>query len=144
MFYGNSVQDTRPVFFSCWNKFLAHQNLSPLEQQIVDVMLLHPEYHAFFEQKNVPDARVYHASLGETNPFFHLGLHLALRDQLATQRPLGIVAIYQQLLQAGLDEHAVEHRMMEVLAECLWRMQQSAQGFVEADYLQALQHLIDS
>lgn len=141
MFYGNSVQDTRPVFFDCWHKFLAQHTLTPLEQQIVDVIRIHPEYHAFFEQKNIPEARVYHVSLGESNPFFHLGLHLALRDQLSTHRPAGIVEIYQQLLKKECDVHKVEHKMMEVLAECLWRMQHSAQSFVEADYLHALQQL---
>ena len=142
MFYGNSVQDTRPIFFDCWHKFIAQRSLTPFEQQIVDVIRIHPEYHAFFEQKNVPEARVYHASLGESNPFFHLGLHLALRDQLSTHRPAGIVDIYQQLLQKEPDAHAVEHQMIEILAECLWRMQHSLQSFDEADYLQALDQFI--
>jgi len=143
MFYGNSVQDTRPFFFLSWQKFRAQQVLSPLEQQIVDVLIVHPEYHAFFEQTNAATDRVYHPSLGEPNPFFHLGLHLAVRDQLATNRPVGIQVLHQQLLvQFGGDSLLVEHRMMDVLAESLWQSQQSGSLSEEA-YLAALNRLIN-
>ena len=143
MFYGNSVQDTRPFFFLSWQKFRAQQVLSPLEQQNVDVLIIHPEYHAFFEQTNAATDRVYHPTLGEPNPFFHLGLHLAVRDQLATDRPVGIQIIHQQLLvQLGGDSLLVEHRMMDVLAESLWQSQQSG-SLSEETYLAALNRLIN-
>ena len=137
MFYGNTVQDTRPLFFLSWQKFLAKQPLSPLEQQLVDVITIHPEYHHFFEQTDAGTDRVYHPSLGEPNPFFHLGLHLALRDQVATNRPVGIQPMFHQMVLQYGDPMAVEHRMMEVLSACLWESQE--QGVLSDDhYLAAL------
>lgn len=141
MFYGNKVQDTRPAFFLSWQKYRAQQFLNPLEQQIVDVILIHPEYHNFFEQPigAVADDAIYASFQGE-NPFLHLGLHLALRDQIATDRPHGISAVFNRLVGQCPDSIFVEHKMMAVLSEWLWQAQQNGQ-FAEDSYLVELKRL---
>lgn len=141
MFYGNKVQDTRPAFFLSWQKYRAQQVLTPLEQQIAHVILVHPEYHSFFEQplsQNV-DKAIYASFQGE-NPFLHLGLHLALRDQIATDRPLGVSALFHQLVGEQVDFLEVEHRMIAVLSQCLWQAQQQG-SFSEEGYLAELRRL---
>ncbi|ASQ47407.1 hypothetical protein clem_14405 [Legionella clemsonensis] len=141
MFYGDSVQNTRQLFFTSWQKYLTKQPLLPLEQQIVDVIIAHPEYHALLESNNKEQA--YFPEMGQTNPFLHMGLHLAIREQVSTNRPEGITKIYQQLLKKYADALAVEHSMMDYLAECLWRAQRDNTLPNEADYLQALKQLLN-
>src|SRR5580693_8179591 len=95
MFYSDNVQDTRQLFFSSWNKYCTGQALTALEQQLVEVILVHPEYHSFLEQGEVSLSQAFFPELGETNPFLHMGLHLAVRDQVGLDRPAGISSIYQ-------------------------------------------------
>jgi len=53
------------------------------------------------------------AAGGDTeNPFLHMGLHLAVREQLSIDRPPGVREI-QQALAARLGEHDAEHVLME-------------------------------
>lgn len=140
MFFGDKVEDTRSVFFLSWKKFRQQQALTPLEQQVVAVISHHPEYHAFFDTFGLGQAKQSDLEPKE-NPFLHLGLHLALRDQVATNRPVGIREIFQQLVVRDVDHLAVEHQMMEVLASCLWQAQQAG-TFPERDYLQLLNQLL--
>ncbi len=142
MFYGESVQDTRPLFYSSWQKYRQNQPLLPLERQIVDVIILHPEYHALLETPRPHHDEAYFPELGQTNPFLHMGFHLAVRDQVATDRPLGIRPIYQQLLNQYADLAVVEHLLMEHLAECLWQAQRSHSMPDEARYLNACNQLL--
>ena len=79
---------------------------------------------------------------GETNPFLHMGLHLAIREQINTNRPVGIQTIYQQLVQRKNDPHEVEHLMMEKMAEFLWAAQRNHQLPDESAYLEALKGFI--
>jgi len=137
MFHGDSVQDTRQVFFSSWNKYRQNQALLPLEKQVVDVILDHPEYHALLEAAILSHDQSYFPELGETNPFLHMGLHLAIRDQVATDRPAGITSIFQQLMVKYMDATIVEHILMDPLAECLWQAQRQQCMPDEATYLRA-------
>lgn len=140
MFYGDTVQDTRHMFFESWRKHLQRLPLTPLEAQLVDVIQQHPEYHAFLTQRDL-DAN-YTPEHGESNPFLHMGLHLAIRDQVAMNRPIGIHTIYQQLLQRYGDPHRVEHLLLEPLADCIWLAQKQQRPPDEQAYLQACQDLI--
>jgi hypothetical protein len=143
MFYGNQVQETRSVFFSSWKKFKEQSMLSPLEQQIVAVIAEHPEYHALFEASETPTETVYFPELGASNPFLHMGLHLAIRDQIATNKPPGISDIYQQLKQRYGDQTHVEHLLMEPLMECLWQAQQNRHEPDSHRYLLACQSYLE-
>ena len=142
MFYGNEVQDTRQMFFNSWQKYLQKQPLLPLEQQIVAVIIDHPEYQAIFEKSGYKD-QAYFPELGQTNPFLHMGLHLAIRDQTSTDRPAGISQVYKKLLKKYADQLAVEHLMMDSLAECLWQAQRDNKAPDEKKYLSTLKQLLD-
>ncbi|WP_133136146.1 DUF1841 family protein [Legionella rowbothamii] len=141
MFYGDTIQETRQMFFNSWEKYQQKKPLTPLENEIVQVILAHPEYHKTIENQNKFQQQSYYPELGETNPFLHMGLHLGIREQIATDRPVGISAIYQLLLKKYADPLEVEHLMMEQLAECLWRSQKNNLPPDEQDYLATLSAL---
>jgi len=121
-----------------WQRHRAALPLEPLQAQIVDVITLHPEYHALLEGPDAPAA----ASMpGGENPYLHLSLHLALREQLGTNRPAGITAVHRRLQRANGSTHAAEHRMIEVLATVLWDAQRAGRAPDETDYLERLRRL---
>jgi hypothetical protein len=68
-------------------------------------------------------------------------LHLALREQLATDRPRGIAQVHRRLSAGYPGGHSAEHRMMEVLERTLWEAQRAARMPDEAQYLEALRRL---
>lgn len=138
MFYGDTIQETRQLFFSSWEHYLQKKPLSPLEQQIVQVLIDHPEYQHIIEHSNKFQEHTYYPELGETNPFLHMGLHLAVREQIATNRPEGITGAFQQLMQKYKEPLAVEHLIMEQLAECLWLSQKNNLPPDEQQYLTRL------
>ena len=114
--------------------------MSALEQQIAGVIADHPEYHAQMtgngiEQDFTPDG-------GQSNPFLHMGLHLAIRDQVKTNRPAGIRDTYQSLAVKLGDAHAAEHQMLECLAESLWQAQRDGVMPDELAYLQKINTLL--
>lgn len=138
MFYGDTIQETRQLFFQSWQKYQKKQPLTPLEDQIVHVILAHPEYHPTIENYSKYQEHSYYPELGETNPFLHMGLHIAVREQVSTNRPKGIQAVYQKLLQKLRDPLEVEHVIMNQLAECLWLAQKNNLPPDEQHYLNAL------
>lgn len=142
MFYGNTVQDTRALFYSSWLKYRQKKELLPLERQIVEVIIEHPEYHEQFETPVPEHHQPYFPELGQSNPFLHLGFHLAIRDQITLDKPSGILFIYQQLIQKHKDKALVEHLLMERLAECLWRAQRHQQMPDEQHYLNDCRELL--
>lgn len=141
MFYGDTIQETRQLFFSSWEKYKQKKPLSALEQQIAQVVLDHPEYHAILDHPAKFHEQSYYPELGDTNPFLHMGLHLAIREQVATNRPEGIQTSYQLLIKKHKDHLNVEHLIMEQLAECLWRSQKDNLPPDEQDYLNSLADL---
>jgi hypothetical protein len=70
-----------------------------------------------------------------------LGLHLALREQLATDRPKGIAQIHRRLSASPLEGHHAEHRMMGALEQALWEAQRTGRMPDETRYLEALRRL---
>jgi hypothetical protein len=141
MFYGDTIQETRQMFFSSWEQYLQKRDLTPLEQQIVQVLLDHPEYHKIIEQGSKFKEQAYYPELGQTNPFLHMGLHLGVREQIATDRPAGITQAFKKLLSKYHDPLEVEHLIMEQLAECLWLSQKNNQPPDEQLYLDALANI---
>ncbi len=70
--------------------------LQPFEAQLVDVIAAHPEYQPLLADDDSVQ-REFDAAGGQGNPFLHLGLHMALREQIATDRPAGIALIQRRL-----------------------------------------------
>ena len=127
------------MYADAWQKARDGQPLSPLEAQIATVIEQHPEYHD--DVVNADSDRDYPPEAGQTNPFLHMGLHLSLREQVATDRPAGIAAIHAALMARHGDPHAVEHRMIECLAEALWQAQRDGGPPDERQYLERLRRL---
>ena len=66
------------------------------------------------------------------NPFLHMGLHLAVREQLSVDRPPGIRDLKGQLQARYGDAHRAEHALMEALGEELWTAQRDGRAPDEA------------
>lgn len=130
----------RQVFIDVWRKCELNLPLEPLESMIRDVLIMHPEYHTCLKADGIVE-KDYLPEIGEVNPFLHLGLHIALSEQLTTDRPAGIQALYQKLCTKYADPHDLEHRMMECLAEALWLAQRQGTLPNEKTYLDNLRHL---
>lgn len=141
MFYGETIQETRQIFFTSWDKFKQKKSLLPLEQELVSVILAHPEYHQYLDNPERYHEHSYYPEFGDTNPFLHLGLHIGIREQIATNRPQGIHDIYSKLMLKYADSWEVEHLMMEQLAECLWLAQKNNLPPDEQHYLDRLRVL---
>lgn len=140
--FSNERTDLREFYFECWEKHKNNQPLDALEQQILGAILLHPEYHPVFENFDKYIDKDYHADSGETNPFLHLGLHIGLQEQISTDRPAGIQAVYQALCKK-LDPHEVEHQMMACLTEMIWQAHKHGSMPDEQEYLTQLKKLLD-
>lgn len=139
MIFGQDRNELRQMYAAAWRKRLEGQPASPLELQIADVIAMHPEYHDDVASEELD--KDYLPDGGRTNPFLHMGLHLAVREQVATDRPAGIAAIHKALTARSSDPHAAEHAMIEALAETLWEGQSRNQPPDEAKYLERLRHI---
>lgn len=132
--YTNDKNAYRRAFYDAWQKYLAKKPLEKLEAELVEVIALHPEYHRFLMEADLEKQEF----ALEENPFFHMSLHLAITEQLRTNRPAGIQDIYQNLLTHQPDKHAVLHQMMQCLAHTLWQAQQNGTAPDEEGYLNTL------
>jgi uncharacterized protein DUF1841 len=131
----------RRRYLEAWRKFTAREALEPLEAQLAAVIAEHPEYISWLEAGDAALGAEFTAASGRENPFLHMGLHLAIREQVATDRPPGIAHIHEQLAQRSGSAHAAEHAMIECLAETLWEAQRRAGTPDEQAYLQRLRRL---
>ena len=142
MLFSQNRDQLRQFYCDVWRRHRAGEALEPLEVQVRDVILMHPEYQPLLERPDTALGRDYLPELGETNPFLHMGLHLALHEQVATDRPAGVRALAQRLRLAQADGHALEHRMMDCLAEAIWRGQRDNAAPDEGEYLRCLERLL--
>ena len=141
-FFDNQSRDElRRVYVEAWRKRRAGLPIEPLEAQVADVIALHPEYHAALERGEDALGRDYTPEGGQSNPFLHMGLHLAVRDQIATDRPAGLRKAFESLAQRVGSAHEAEHRIIERLAEAMWEAQRSGRPPDEAAYLQRVLRL---
>lgn len=138
--FGTDRNALRKLYCDSWEKFTSHMPLSALEQQIVSVIKLHPEYHHMIETPEVSLTADFLPEVGESNPFLHLGMHLGLHEQISTNRPAGIQQLYQQLVTEN-GEHDAEHKMMECLGEAIWTAQRNQTMPDETAYFECLKHL---
>ena len=139
MIFGQDRNELRQMYFDAWRKSKTGALLSPLEAQIATVIEDHPEYQELMTDGKV-DAS-YAPEDGQSNPFLHMGLHLAIREQVATDRPPGIAALFNALLVKTGDAHDAEHQALECLAETLWEAQRANAMPDENAYLERLRRL---
>ncbi len=75
------------------------------------------------------------AAGGAENPFLHMGLHLAVREQVSIDRPPGVRELHRRLHARHGDGHRGEHALMDALGETLWQAQRSGRPPDEERYL---------
>ena len=137
---GQDREQLRRAYVDAW---LMHRSGSPQDargQLIAEVILLHPEYHALLEGGGALD-RDFDPGAGESNPYMHMGLHIAIREQLSVDRPPGICAIHRQILGAVQDIHTAEHQMLECLGAAIWQAQPNSGAPDAATYMDCLRRL---
>ena len=117
--------EARRFLADAWAKYRAGQPLSTLEQRVVGIVALHPEYHELLDAAERHVERDFAPEGGTMNPFLHLSLHLAVAEQLAIDQPSGIRAEYERLRAARGDEHAALHAVLECLGEVMWQAQRT-------------------
>ena len=138
-----SRDEIRRMYQQVWQKMLQGSVLEPMESLIAEVIEIHPEYQSLLEGEEGLERLEYSPDQGATNPFLHMGMHIALREQASTDRPPGLGQIYAGLVGTR-GVHEAEHAMMECLGESLWRAQRDNQPPDEAAYLECLKKIAGS
>ncbi|HEV7433042.1 MAG TPA: DUF1841 family protein [Steroidobacteraceae bacterium] len=141
LFSGQDRDAMRNAWRTAWGRHLGRLPLAPLQAQMTEVIALHPEYHAQLIESPGPAPQVPEDAEIAGRAFLHLGLHLALREQLTTDRPKGIALVHRRLSAAHRESHEAEHRMMDVLERTLREAQSSGRPPDEAQYFEALRRL---
>src|SRR5436305_2448986 len=132
-----SRDQARQLCFDAWEKYRSSAPLSALEQIAVDVIASHPEYHCLLEDRQSLE-REYSPADGAINPFLHLGLHLAIEEQLSIDQPPGLRAEYERIAAAAGSEHDAKHELLECLGETLWQAQRTGSPPDSTLYLDCL------
>jgi hypothetical protein len=130
--FNPSRDQARQFLFDLWEKHRAGAALTPLESMAIAVVLEHPEYLAdrerYLERDWKPEG-------GETNPFLHLQMHLAIEEQVSIDQPPGIRAAIEALARKRDSMHDARHDVMDCLAEVIWNAQRHGSAFDNASYL---------
>jgi hypothetical protein len=140
--FNTDRDELRDMYFQAFYKFQRNEALDSLEKQIVTLIQSHPELHFYFEDPEKYRHYIFSPEKSELNPFLHLGLHLSLHEQVMSNRPKGITAIYRDLVINFSDSHHAEHHMMEILSDQLWQLTQKQKFFDEKDYIKRLKKLL--
>jgi hypothetical protein len=132
----------RNAFVNAWRRYQRQETLEPLEKLIAEIVQQHPEYHALLTANDAALQRDFGPESGQGNPFLHMGLHISLREQIGSDRPLGIRASYQQLIKRLGDVHKAEHQLMDCLGMILWEAQRAGRLPDEQAYLACVHRLM--
>ena len=124
--YTSNRDAYRQFFFTVWQKH--EKNFCLIQWKHVFWILFCSINIIPCSQK--PDAYTQQEFALEENPFFHMSLHLGLREQIETNRPAGIRMIHQQLSAQHPDPHQLEHLMMECLCSMMSRAEQNDEAYL--------------
>ncbi len=136
--YNPSRDQARQFLFDAWAKFRQQAPLTNLEKIAVEVIQMHPEYHAIFD---IPERYInqqYFPEMGQTNPFLHISLHLSVIEQISINQPIGIRDVYTKLLEKYHDQHEAQHDILDCLAETIWHAQKNNAALDSTYYLSLL------
>ena len=135
----NPSRDQARIFlFDLWDKHRAGTALTALESMALAVVLEHPEYHAVLADRERYMERDWTPEGGETNPFLHLQMHLAIEEQVSIDSPPGIRAAVEALATKHGSMHDARHDVMDCLGEVIWQAQRNSMGFDNSRYLECL------
>ncbi len=139
--YGSDRDRYRQQFIEAFRRHRCGEPLDPLGRQLLAVILDHPEYHDLLADPARALDADFPVAAGQTNPFLHMAMHLAIREQVATDRPAGVAEVFRAL--AGrLGPLPAEHAMMGCLGQALWRAQQHNSLPDEREYRDCLRKLL--
>ncbi len=142
--FSPSRDQARKFFFDTWAKYRAGHALAGAENLALHALLAHPEYHALFNQPERYLDRDYMPESGETNPFLHLSMHMAIAEQLSIDQPPGIRQRHARLVALHQDTMQAEHEIMDCLAEMIWQSQRHGGQYDPAVYFACLDRKIVS
>jgi hypothetical protein len=135
----NPTRDqARDFLFELWEKHRASAPLTPLEGVALAVILEHPEYQAMLSAPERYRDSDWKPEGGETNPFLHMMMHLAIEEQLSIDQPPGIRGVVEALASRSGSAHDARHDVMDCLAEMIWQAQRNGAPFDNAAYLDCL------
>jgi len=130
--------EAREFLFDLWARHRASAQLTALESMALAVVLEHPEYHAILGDRERYLERDWKPEGGETNPFLHLQMHLAIEEQLSIDQPPGIRAAVEALARKHDSMHEARHDVMDCLAEAIWNAQRHGAPFDNASYVDCI------
>ena len=136
--FNPSRDQVRQFFFGVWDKYRNKQPLEGAETLALTVILDHPEYHGVLETPDRYQDRDYLPEHGETNPFLHLSMHLALAEQISIDQPPGIRDVLEQLSNKLGERMAAEHAAIDCLAEMIWQAQRQGTAYDAGLYFECL------
>ncbi len=137
-----SREQARQLFFDAWHRYRQREILSGLENIALEVILLHPEYHDILDNADHYRDKDYLPEMGDTNPFLHMSMHVAIKEQLSINQPIGICQRFESLLKKTGNEHDATHQTMECLAEMIWQAQRNQSTPDAAIYFECLDRQI--
>lgn len=136
--FNPSRDQARRFLIDAWRKRREALPATPIETLAADIVALHPEYHPLLESGEEALPRDWTPEHGETNPFLHLSLHLAIEEQLSIDQPPGIRAAFETRLARHGERHAALHDILECLGETVWRAQSTRQPLDAQAYLDCI------
>lgn len=134
--FNPSRDQVRQFFRDAWKKHRERLPLVGAEASVIDLILRHPEYQPLLESETAISEE-YTPERGETNPFLHLSLHLAIAEQLSIDQPHGIRAAFEKLA-AKHDRHDAEHILLDALGTAIFDAQSSGRPLDPAAYVDAV------
>jgi Domain of unknown function (DUF1841) len=142
MLFNPTRDEVRQFFCEAWRKSREGLPLIGLEPTAVDLMQAHPEYHATLNAAQSSLGKEWRPEDGESNPFLHLSMHLAVEEQLSIDQPAGIRAAFERIVGRVGDRYTAAHEIIECLGTTLWEAQRDQRGPDAAAYLDCIRRRV--
>ena len=71
-----------------------------------------------------------------------MGPECALKEQINSNKPVGINAIFNKVVSKSVSVHDAEHKLMECLGKSLWKAQLENKLPDENQYLECLKNIL--
>ena len=116
------------------------QDVDEIDERIVHVMDLHPEYNAIWE---MGEMAVYPQEIDGkvVNPFVHTVLHVTVDKQIQDENPEFVAENFRRLIKDGADEHEALHGIIGIYADLYFRTFRKGDTFSNLDYQSELENL---
>ena len=78
------------------------------------------------------------------NLLLAMSMHMAIKEQLSINQPIGICERFARLQKNTGDEHVASHQVMECLAEMIWQAQRTQSAPDAIVYFECLDRQLNS